>query len=152
MEEEEMNATNGAPTVAYSAIQQLTQFPSRFPSYGEDSRFRTLDLVFNCIDILSSNLFQNVSSTVLIKNQETFSAFKREWKNLKSQTLKTFFSDFPHFFSFSAGDLYSGTVADFSATDSLIIKERLRTEQYDYKHLNGEWDTIIGPHPWQTEN
>ncbi len=36
------------------------------------------------------------------------------------------------------GDLYSATVADFSATDALIIKDRLRTEQYELKHLNGE--------------
>ena len=47
------------------------------------------------------------------------------------------------------GELYSGTVADFSASDSLIIKNvtsakkwedeltRLRTEQYDFKQLNG---------------
>ena len=41
--------------------------------------------------------------------------------------LKSFFSD---------GELYAGTVADFSATDALIIKKRLRTEQYDLKHLN----------------
>ena len=34
--------------------------------------------------------------------------------------------------------MYSGTVADFSATDSLIYRGELRTEQYDYKHLNGE--------------
>ena len=32
--------------------------------------------------------------------------------------------------------MYAGTVADFSATDALIIKNRLRTEQYDLKHLN----------------
>jgi len=37
---------------------------------------------------------------------------------------------------FTGGDLYAATVADFSATDSLIIKNQLRTEQYDYKHLN----------------
>lgn len=48
------------------------------------------------------------------------------------------------------GELYSGTVADFSASDSLIIKNvtsaekwddrltRLRTEQYDFKQLNGK--------------
>ena len=37
----------------------------------------------------------------------------------------------------AGGELYSGTVADFTGTDSLVIKGRLRTEQYDYKHLNG---------------
>ena len=42
-------------------------------------------------------------------------------------------------FYFSDGDLYSGTVADFSATDALIIKDQLRTEQYDYKHLNSKF-------------
>ena len=36
------------------------------------------------------------------------------------------------------GELFSGTVADFSATDALIIKDQLRTEQYDYKHLNSK--------------
>ena len=36
----------------------------------------------------------------------------------------------------SRGSLYAATVADFSATDSLIIKNQLRTEQYDYMHLN----------------
>ena len=36
------------------------------------------------------------------------------------------------------GDLYAATVADFSGSDSLIIKNQLRTEQYDYKHLNGK--------------
>ena len=39
-------------------------------------------------------------------------------------------------FAISDGDLYSATVADFSATDSLIIKDNLRTEQYDFKQLN----------------
>jgi semaphorin 6 len=34
------------------------------------------------------------------------------------------------------GNLYAATVADFSGTDSLIIKNQLRTEQYDYRHLN----------------
>ena len=38
--------------------------------------------------------------------------------------------------SSSRGSLYAATVADFSATDSLIIKNQLRTEQYDYMHLN----------------
>ena len=36
------------------------------------------------------------------------------------------------------GDLYAATVSDFSGSDSLIIKNQLRTEQYDYKHLNGQ--------------
>ena len=44
-----------------------------------------------------------------------------------------------HSFFFSDGDLYSATVADFSATDSLIIKDNLRTEQYDFKQLNCEF-------------
>ena len=51
------------------------------------------------------------------------------------------------------GELYSGTVADFSASDSLIIKNvtsakkwedeltRLRTEQYDFKQLNGNYNS-----------
>lgn len=36
------------------------------------------------------------------------------------------------------GELYSGTVSDFSGLDPLIYKDPLRTEQYDFKHLNGE--------------
>ena len=39
---------------------------------------------------------------------------------------------------FSGGELYSGTVADFSGSDALIIRDNVRTEQYDLKHLNGE--------------
>ena len=39
---------------------------------------------------------------------------------------------------FSGSKLYSGTVADFSGSDALIIRDRVRTEQYDLKHLNGE--------------
>ena len=46
-------------------------------------------------------------------------------------------------FLFSSGHLYAATVADFSGTDSLIIKDSLRTEQYDYKHLNGKFLVII---------
>jgi semaphorin 6 len=38
---------------------------------------------------------------------------------------------------FTGGELFAGTVADFSGSDALIIKDQLRTEQYDYKHLNG---------------
>jgi len=34
--------------------------------------------------------------------------------------------------------LYSGTVADFSGSDALIIRDNIRTEQYDLKHLNGK--------------
>jgi len=37
---------------------------------------------------------------------------------------------------YTSGNLFAATVADFSGTDSLIIKNNLRTEQYDYKHLN----------------
>ena len=40
------------------------------------------------------------------------------------------------------GDLYAATVADFSGSDSLIIKNQLRTEQYDFKHLNGKYENI----------
>jgi hypothetical protein len=41
----------------------------------------------------------------------------------------------------AGGELYSGTVADFSASDALIIRDRLRTEQFDLKHLNGKRNT-----------
>jgi len=37
---------------------------------------------------------------------------------------------------FTGGELYSGTVSDFSGTDALIYRNPLRTEQYDLKHLN----------------
>ena len=40
--------------------------------------------------------------------------------------------------SFAGGELYSGTVSDFSGTDALIYRNPLRTEQYDLKHLNGK--------------
>ena len=36
------------------------------------------------------------------------------------------------------GQLYSGTVSDFSGSDALIFRGNLRTEQYDLKHLNGK--------------
>jgi len=38
---------------------------------------------------------------------------------------------------FTGGKLYSGTVSDFSGSDALIIKDQVRTEQYNLKHLNG---------------
>lgn len=38
---------------------------------------------------------------------------------------------------FTDGQLYSGTVSDFSGADALIIKDQIRTEQYNLKHLNG---------------
>ena len=41
------------------------------------------------------------------------------------------------YFPSKDGELYSATVADFSASDALIIRDRLRTEQYELKHLNG---------------
>lgn len=37
---------------------------------------------------------------------------------------------------FTDGQLYSATVADFSGADPLIIRDNLRTEQYDLKQLN----------------
>ena len=37
---------------------------------------------------------------------------------------------------YTSDNLFAATVADFSATDSLIIKNNLRTAQYDYRHLN----------------
>lgn len=35
------------------------------------------------------------------------------------------------------GDLYTGTVADFSGMDPIIYREPLQTEQYDSMSLNG---------------
>ena len=40
----------------------------------------------------------------------------------------------------SDGDLYSGTVSDFSGSDPLIIKNQVRTGQYNLKELNGKKD------------
>ena len=37
---------------------------------------------------------------------------------------------------FSDGELYAGTVSDFSGLDPLIYKNPLKTEQYDFKQLN----------------
>jgi hypothetical protein len=37
------------------------------------------------------------------------------------------------------GDLYTGTVADFSGMDPIIYREPLQTEQYDSMSLNGEF-------------
>ncbi len=37
---------------------------------------------------------------------------------------------------FTDGELYAGTVSDFSGIDPLIYRDSLRTEQYDFKHLN----------------
>ena len=41
------------------------------------------------------------------------------------------------------GKLYSGTVSDFSGSDALIIKDQVRTEQYNLKHLNGKCETCV---------
>lgn len=38
---------------------------------------------------------------------------------------------------YTDGDLYSGTVSDFSGSDPLIIKNQVRTGQYNLKELNG---------------
>eukprot|EP00095_Tigriopus_kingsejongensis_P005690 maker-scaffold158_size296719-snap-gene-1.21 protein:Tk05690 transcript:maker-scaffold158_size296719-snap-gene-1.21-mRNA-1 annotation:"hypothetical protein DAPPUDRAFT_328717" len=38
--------------------------------------------------------------------------------------------------TFADGELYAGTVSDFSGSDALILKDKIRTEQYDLKHLN----------------
>lgn len=38
---------------------------------------------------------------------------------------------------YAGGQLYSGTVADFSGGDPLIYKEPMRTERLDFKQLNG---------------
>ncbi|XP_022703345.1 semaphorin-1A-like [Varroa jacobsoni] len=39
-------------------------------------------------------------------------------------------------FTFADGDLYAGTVGQFSGADPLIYRKPLRTEQFDLKHLN----------------
>ncbi|XP_059082313.1 semaphorin-1A-like [Tigriopus californicus] len=37
---------------------------------------------------------------------------------------------------YADGKLYAGTVSDFSGSDALILKDQIRTPQYDLKHLN----------------
>ena len=49
---------------------------------------------------------------------------------------------------YASGNLFAATVADFSGTDSLIIKNNLRTEQYDYMHLNSKFQTV-NPFYWR---
>lgn len=39
----------------------------------------------------------------------------------------------------SEGDLYVATVAQFTGADPLIYREPLRTEQFNWKHLNGNF-------------
>lgn len=41
----------------------------------------------------------------------------------------------------SDGDLYVGTVGQFSGADPLIYRKPLRTEQFDLKHLNGKYSS-----------
>lgn len=41
-------------------------------------------------------------------------------------------------FVFVDGELFTGTVADFSGMDPIIYREHLQTEQYDSMSLNGE--------------
>lgn len=44
-----------------------------------------------------------------------------------------------HLFLISEGDLYVATVAQFTGADPLIYREPLRTEQFNWKHLNGNF-------------
>lgn len=43
------------------------------------------------------------------------------------------------FILISEGDLYVATVAQFTGADPLIYREPLRTEQFNWKHLNGNF-------------
>ena len=43
---------------------------------------------------------------------------------------------------FSGGELYSGTVSDFSGSDPLILKQEIRTDRYDAKQLNSKYKHI----------
>lgn len=45
--------------------------------------------------------------------------------------------------SVSDGDIYTGTVADFSGMDPIIYRESLQTEQYDSMSLNGECSETV---------
>ena len=48
------------------------------------------------------------------------------------------------FSSVPDGDLYTGTVADFSGMDPIIYREPLQTEQYDSMSLNGKFVSKFG--------
>lgn len=65
------------------------------------------------------------SSLVIKKKKEKSVKYVSHYKNL-------FLLSFP-----SDGELFVGTVADFSGMDPLIYREPLRTEQYDATNLNG---------------
>lgn len=49
----------------------------------------------------------------------------------------TFLNQFTYFY-LTDGDLYTGTVADFSGNDPIIYREPLQTDQFDSLSLNGE--------------
>lgn len=53
-----------------------------------------------------------------------------------------YYGEFTYFYFISDGDLYTGTVADFSGMDPIIYREPLQTEQYDSMSLNGESSTV----------
>lgn len=55
---------------------------------------------------------------------------------------RMFYGEFTYFCFISDGDLYTGTVADFSGMDPIIYREPLQTEQYDSMSLNGESSTV----------
>ena len=44
---------------------------------------------------------------------------------------------------FSGGELYSGTVSDFSGSDPLILKQEIRTDRYDAKQLNSKYKHTV---------
>jgi len=86
-------------------------------------------------------------NTILICGTHCFSPLCRHYKGepggghslvreFSGRGHAPFHPDHNSSYLYTRGSLYAATVADFSATDSLIIKNQLRTEQYDYMHLN----------------
>jgi Sema domain len=57
-----------------------------------------------------------------------------------------------NFLIWTDGELYAGTVSDFSGLDPMIYREPLRTEQYDLKHLNGKTRPLIHFESKQTQS
>lgn len=56
---------------------------------------------------------------------------------------KTLFNIVIAFILISEGDLYVATVAQFTGADPLIYREPLRTEQFNWKHLNGNFFSLF---------
>ena len=76
---------------------------------------------------------------IAFKRHQTNRIYKVIYNLSRSiSNFETKFIIYQYFYYISGGQLYSGTVSDFSGSDALIFRGNLRTEQYDLKHLNGK--------------